>query len=333
MKQNILIICDSDEHYLKRLDGFLRDSLRIPFDIIGFTDKEALLDFEEKEDSLLVIAGSLFKSSTVKGFKNILVLDERNAALREDHIEYGMDEDVNLKHTGKYQSSEKIAESILSMCLEMPKLSSSGIRRSYKNKMKITAFFTPERRTDQTGKAIEYASEEGAKEKVLYFCNDPYCTNKIIRGGEYDENLSDLMYYAQCEDDRFGIYLEKIVRKNGNFEYIPLPMGQVRDCEGADYIRLLRKIEETGSYEMLIADFSEPFKNLFEVLKMCDRIYTLKDVSGGSSERIELFRNELERVEDFDMSKLVICSSKDVKGIIPGSTGGHSDTYYTRRDD
>ena len=332
MKKNILVICDPDERYLKRLDGFLRDSLSIAFDIVGFTKAASLKDFKQKEEALLIISQSLFKVNAVKGFKNILILDERPSQFAEDDVDFGMDEEAIVRHTIKFQSSEKIAESILAMCLEMPNLSASGIRKSLKNRMKIIGFYTPDRRIVQTGCALKLSEELGHREKLLFLCNDPYCIDKTLRGGEFDENLSDLMYYAQCEDERFAIYLEKIKKRKGSFEYLPLPGGQIRDCEGEDYIKLLRKIEESADIQILIADFSEPVKNLPEVLKMCDLLITLSDKGEGCEERIRLFKTDMEKVDGFDMSRLLVCTQSDMKSRVIDKLGDERRDHWTTRN-
>ncbi len=318
MKKNILIICDPDERYLKRLDGFLRNALRIPFEIIAFTGEKSLSEFNNKEDALLIISETLFQTSALKGFKNILVLDEKPSHFADDGALFGSEKDLNIKHTGKYQNSEKLAESVLSMCLEIPELSSTGIRKSYKHKMRIVGFYTPDRNVLQTEISLEYACELGRKEKILYFSNDPFCIDKSIRSSENDENLSDLMYYSRCEDERFGIYLEKIVKKKRNLEYIPLPNVQIRDCAGEDYIRLLRKIEESGTYETLVVDFSEGFGNMQEVINMCDACIVLTNTKGRDegSERVKLFRQNMEKLEGFETQKLFVHEVADGRELV-----------------
>ncbi len=306
MKKNVLIICDPDERYCKKLDGFLRSALRIPFEIESFTKAEHVKDFKNKEEALLVISDQIIKRDLIKGFKNILVLEDKPLGVAEEEASFGTEDELNIKRTAKYQSSEKIAESVLSMCLEMPGISASGIRTSVKHEVKMIGFYTPDKDVLQTEISLDFAKEAGYRKKLIYFSNDPFCTNKNIRGDSYEDNLSDLMYYAQCEEDRFSIYLEKTAKRLGNIEYIPLPEGQIRDCGGEDYIRLLRNIENCGNFEAVVADFAEPFRDMTEVFNMMDIVFVLLSSKTSGKCRGDLFKNEIEKMDIALLDKLCI---------------------------
>ncbi len=316
MKKNILVICDSDERYLNRLDGFLRNSLRIPFEIVGFTTTANLSGFTGKEDSLLIISDTMLDKSVAKDFKNILVLDESPTHFNEDEAIFGADDGHNIKHTSKFQSSEQIAESVIDMCLKVPELSAAGIRKPNKHKMRIIGFYTPNRDVCQTDISFEFANALAKKEKVLFFTNDAYCPDIDFRCLSENDNLSDIMYYARCDNNRFGFYLEKAVKKKRSVRILPSPYISIIDCTGADYIKLLRKIEESGIFETVVMDLYDPFANMFQVFKMCDAIISL--TTDMLDFRMKIFSGDMFLEEQYGMPELVVSEATDGKELAAG---------------
>ena len=316
MNKNILVICDWEESYCSHLGSYLKRALSIPFEIFGFTSKEALLSFKEKEEAILVISESVFSRNIVKGYKNILLLEERQGIICEDEVPYGEDSEVTIRRCGKYQSSEKLAENVLSMCLEMPEIVSYGIRNRSGSRMKLIGFFTPDKNVEQTAVSLNFADEMAKKHKLLFINNDSFCTENSIKGDEFESNLPDLMYYAECEPDRFQIYLEKAVKKRSEVDYIPAAGGQMRDATSDDYARFFNKVEETGKYEVLISDFSESFKGLTEIIKQLDAVIVLSGNQKNDSERMKLFRKELEETDGIIMNRIVFTSSMQGKKIM-----------------
>ncbi|WP_026526274.1 hypothetical protein [Butyrivibrio sp. VCD2006] len=306
MNKNILIICDKDKNYCKKLDSFIRDNLSIPFDIFEITDAERLSAFiDESKNILLLISQSIFDSVNLCGFKHILVLRENDKVLAENETHYGY-KDADIRYTDKYQRSENITDSILSMCLDIPGIILRDKKCETQRKMKVIGFYTPVLNSDQTREAIGFARRNTEKEKTLYINTDSFCTHDLLRKDEYEETLLDLMYFAECADDKFGIYLERIVKHDKELDFIPAASNgcQSRLITAKEYGNLLKQIEDTGKYACLVVDIAEGVRELFEMLHMCDEIYMLSNDDYNAHMRIELFINELQRDEDFEMKNL-----------------------------
>ena len=306
MNKNILIICDKDKNYCKRLDSFIRDNLSIPFDIFEITDEKRLSGFEENNKNiLLLISESLFKSENIRGFKHILVLKENGRALAEDENAYGLG-DAHIRYMDKYQKSENITDSILSMCLDIPDIIVKDKKGENQRKLRIIGFYSPVLGLDQTKEAMSFARGAAENEKILFINTDSFCTNELLRKDEYQETLLDLLYFAECDDDRFGIYLERIVRHDKELDFVPASSSgcQSRLITGKEYENLFLKIENTGKYSCLVIDIAEGVRELFEILHMCDEVYMLSGDDYDAHMRMELFVNELQNDEEFDMKKL-----------------------------
>ena len=309
--KNILVICDPDKRYCKRMDSFLREALSIPFEIFSFTGSEQLKDFSYKKETLLVISEKLFNTSAIDGYKNILVLDERDVVLSESDANFGIPEDVNIRHTNKYQNSEKVADSILSMCLEMPELLPGGMAVTSTTHVKFIAFYTPVRSIDQSKAAFDLACRLSEHGNALYFCNDSLCDLSEIRSEEPCENICDLMYYAQCDEERFSIYLERIRKRIKKLYYLPCDNGAVRDFCGKEYIKLIELIRKTSGYDYIVLDFSESISGLMDVLKACDKIVVLGAKDAEARERIRKFKIELSEHEDINEEKIIYEDASD----------------------
>jgi hypothetical protein len=305
MKKNSLVICDQDEKYCKKLDSFLRDYLSVPFEISEYTNTKYLRAFEDKKNSLLIISEKLFDIEVIEGFKNVLVLEELPVGVSEKDNTFGVSDDVNLKFTGKYQSAERLSESILSMFLDMPGVIITGKRIGTGEKMKLIAFYTPVKSILQTRITLDFAKNLSSYEKCIFVTNDPFCCEQEIRAGDYDENISDLMYYSECEPEKFSIYLEKVARRSGSLDYIPSADGQIRDAGATDYLRLFQKMEESGKYKVMIFDIAEQMRSLTEVFKACDILIVLTGAGKYSDEKLSIFMRELENTEGFDMEKFI----------------------------
>ncbi len=305
MNRNLLIICDPDETFCKKLDSFLRQEIRIPFEIKGFTGVEGLKNLENKSDALLIISEKLFLDKLAAEFKNILILDEEPAMVAENEPDFRVNNDVIIHHTPKYQSGDCLLRSILSMCLNIPGLNKTGVRTYTQNKMRVIGFYTPDKTCRQTAESLRFAKTLAEKERVLYINNDALCEQEEIRGSENEENICDLVYFLGCDKEKFDIYLEKVTKRLGSLFYIPSAAGAVRDLDAEDYISLLRSIESSKSFESVVIDYSESFKGLIDALKECDTLIILYDRSEESQNRLKLFEDELNSIEGFDVLRII----------------------------
>ena len=90
-------------------------------------------------------------------------------------------------------------------------------------------------------------------------------------------DLADLLYFLNADKDKFLLRMQTICRHVGNLDYIPpMKSGQnLLTITAAEWTKLLQKIEELGGYEYVILDLSESMQGLFDILRMCKRIFTL----------------------------------------------------------
>ena len=90
-------------------------------------------------------------------------------------------------------------------------------------------------------------------------------------------DMADLLYFLNAQKDKFRLRLQTILKHRGKLAYIPpMKSGQnLLAVTAAEWMELLQKIEELEEYEYVILDLGESMQGLFEILRMCTRVYTL----------------------------------------------------------
>lgn len=308
--KNFLFLCDSDEGYCRRLYGFLKEKISIPFEIHGFTDvskikEHFLLDNEILKTALLIISESQYRQGNAQDFKNVLILDEKEGAFCEEDSIYESIEDRIIRHTAKYQSCKGIAESVISMCIEMPEFSGKSVGTN-RGGMKVISIYTPQRVIPQTEHAISFSRSLADKEHTLYMCTGPICTCPEMIAGDMDESILDLMYYAKCGDDKLSLRIEKIKKSLGNLDFIPVSdvSGDMRDIEKEAWLELISLIGSTGQYETLVIDLYDSACGFKDIIIASDELIIPCYGEESTDISINTFVRELERMDSFDTGNL-----------------------------
>ncbi|RKM54984.1 hypothetical protein D6853_12185 [Butyrivibrio sp. X503] len=284
MNRPVLAICDTESRYCGRLDEYLRKNLNLSFDIHSFTKVKSLEEFAGKNlISLLVIAESavaeLKKKACESGVKNILILDEELSIVRED--EEAFEEDaalgVNSEHISKFSPASEIVYHILDLCAKSPEdFESVGVRRS-DGKGTVIGLYSPIARCGQTALSVKLCEELSKHGKTMLLNFDNFSPLPMIFGTETEGDITDLLYYSECEKSRFCIYLEKIKQSIGGFDYIP-PAATAMQIKEIDYERLKNLIElifkECG-YEYMVLDLSDLPGGLYDILRYCNKVITI----------------------------------------------------------
>ena len=315
--RNNLFICDNDEKYCLRLYGYLKEKMSMTFDIQGFTDIDEILQKTEMaKEAVLVVSENMLSNneSAAKIFeliKNIIILDENCEMLVEEPgAPYG-EETRNIKHISKYQSCERIAQSILDMCLKNPDI--SGKLSFSERSLNIISFYTPVKTIYQTDISLLFAelvSGQMNEDKTLFITTDCICSFKDIIARDDEETIADLIYYAECEKQylaKFSMYLEKIRKKIGNTYYIPAVKNgkDLRGVKEDSFRGLISNIEKCGIYDNLVIDLSEGTDGFLSIVRGSSFHIVLKDSSEYGQRAINAYKEELKLLDGFDMEKLI----------------------------
>ncbi len=284
MNRPVLAICDTESRYCGRLDEYLRKNLNLSFDIHAFTQTESLEDFADKTPvSLLVIAESaitgLKRKLSEMGVKNVLILDEELSIVREDDAfdEGSTYDEVNSEHISKFRSAGEIVYHILDLCSKNPNdFERVGVRTSDR-KGTVIGLYSPLARCGQTALCIKLCEELSRHGKTILLNFDNYSPLPMLFGNEAEGDITDILYYSECEKSRFCIYLEKIKQSIGGYDYVP-PAATAMQIKEIDYEKLKNLVNlifsECG-YEYVVLDLSDLPEGLFDILRYCDKVFTI----------------------------------------------------------
>ena len=312
-----LAICDSDSIYCHRLDEYLHGNLKLEFEIISFTDPEIFLEFAEKTPvSLLIVSEKIFesleKSDRFSEFKNILVLDETAKAKKDSDCDAN---GVRVERISKYQEASRIVDSIIDFCVKSPDDFKGVSTKSGVEEGHIYGFYTPISRCGQTLLAISLAKKLAQNSKVIFLSFESFSSLPEILGITQREDITDVMYFTECERNKLPVYLEKIKESKDGVDFI-LPARtaqQMRDISFEKIKDLTELLIHEAGYEYVILDMTEHPAGFLETLMLCDKVFTITRSNSLDMYRQKIFDETLvESGFGGIKAKSVLCQMPDM---------------------
>lgn len=300
MVKKIMAICDGEKDYLYHIADYLEKKGRLPFTIHIFTEKPQLIGFMNRNEiELLLIAENVYDESiSEKVTGQIMLLNESG-----NEVE-GVTENIN-----KYQSCENIFRAIMSSYMgdgkEIPRRIATG------NKMKIIGNYSPIGRCLQTTFALSMGQILAKKHKTLYLNFESYSGFAYLLNHKSTTDITDALYFLGSEKEKLAYKLDGLIESVNDLDYIPpvLSYKDLREVSGEQWIELFHEIERISEYEYLILDLSEQLNGLFDVLRSCDRIFTITQEDGLAEAKLRQYETLLQSMnyEDIGMKTRKWC--------------------------
>lgn len=288
----ILAFCDKEEEYARLMTEYMERQGNLPWCVHCYTDAERLLE-SEKEVDLLVVAESVYREELkTLPAKRLVVLNES-----------GIVRNKNLRYVNKYQQADQVVRELLAIYLEictqvLPRLGVEG-------KTCFIGFFSPVRRCMQTSFALTMAQLLAQKHKTLFLNFEYFAGNPELLADVQTRDLADLLYFMNAEADKFSLRLQSMVKQIGRLDYVP-PMKYGQNLLGItvkEWMTFLQRLQELGEYEYVIMDLSECMQGLFDVLRVCSRIYTITLEDRAASGKMTQYEKILEQYSYEDVLK------------------------------
>ena len=129
----------------------------------------------------------------------------------------------------------------------------------------------------------------------------------------FHSDISDLMYYFECAREKLSYRIESIVETVNGLDFIPPAQlyQNLAGIRGEQWIDLFHEMERATEYEFLILDLTEGVLDLWDVLRSCDRVYTISRDDSLAKAKIEQYEKALENMNYGDVS------AKTVKWKLP----------------
>lgn len=265
MKDRILAIYDLEVDYVSRLMEYISEKRGMPFKTIAFTEREELFKYvsESYIDVLLVSSTIMDENIGDINVGKIILLSPESVVC--ENIVYSV--------IYKYQSTENIINEVLEHFVEAYK--DNNMVSISKNNTQVIGVYSPLGRTGKTTFALTLGQILAEKRSTLYINLEEFSAFDKLFEANYKSDLSDLMYFFKQNPETLPIKLHAVVQKLHDMDYVP-PLvfsEDLRNFEPREWINLLEKIIETGTYETIVIDLSNMVKNVFEILEICSSIY------------------------------------------------------------
>lgn len=278
MRKHILAVCDLEERYVGRFLEYLEETKEFPFETRVYTDIDTLKECcRNTEVDIILISESAYSPQLKEcvGSGRIIILNESGKAVDEE-----------LFHVDKFQAANNLLREV--MCYYAEKNLEFQMGTSISINTKVIGIYSPVKRCLQTSFALTLGQMLGKKQKVLYFNLETYSGFGRLLETEFKMDLTDLLYYSKNAKEKILLRLESIVEHVNGLDIIP-PVFSLMDLNRVtfeEWKELLEAVCQSGSYNYIILDLSDSIQGLFDILRMCERVYTITPNDGTAQAKI-----------------------------------------------
>ncbi len=270
-----MVLCDTEEEYTQRMSEFLKGHQTIFGDIRIYTNVQGLQNFMNNNSvEILVIAENVYmqENKIITEIEEMKIIDPNRIILLN---ESGIIKWDHLKNVDKYQAADNVFREILQEYAESVEISYPRLNRTCGTR--LIGMYSPVRRCLQTSFALTLGQMLAQKHKTLYLNLEHYAGISEILPDMQTRDLGDLLFFLLGDSDKFTIRMQTIVQKKGNLDYIPpMRIGQnLLAITLEEWENLLYQIVEWGEYKYVILDLTENIQGLLEILRMCNKVFTL----------------------------------------------------------
>lgn len=292
MEQKVLVLCDPEEDYAFRMSDYMRRDKFFPWTIKVYTQTAGLYESEGQPVDMLVVSESAYEE------KLLGLCAGKTVILKEA----GTIKNQKVNSVDKYQPAGKVVQRLMEL---------GGITWKQAENVegaKLIGLYSPVRRSLQTSFGMCLGRLLAGKGKTLYLSFESYPGIEELQG-KGGADLSSLLYYLE-DEEHFTVNTGRVIRRSENFDYVPAMInGQnllMVSCE--EWKQLLYKLQHVMGYEYIVLDLSESVQGLFDILRMCVRVYSMAKDDPIAKRKLDQYEQLLSAMEYEDVrKKLNIC--------------------------
>ena len=305
----VLAVCDSETAYAYQLVDYLSNKKNFPFQVQLFTSEKTLEEYSYHHP----IAVALVSQRDYQLQMKSLSIDHI-VVLRENYE----NEDSDLKTIYKYQSMELVMKELLEWVAKKGTLSrviSDG------KSMKLIGIYSPVGKCLKTSFSFVLGQLLSKKHKVLYINMESYSGLGKLLQKEFKTDMAELIYHLQNSKEKFIYHMGSMTERAGELDVLP-PFHSFLDFISVtkeEWIQLFQEIERGTDYEYIILDLSDAIQGLYDILRLCDTVYTLSREDGFSMAKISQYEDVLKKSNYEDVWKKTKCYNiPDIKNLPVG---------------
>lgn len=266
IKHSVLVLCDEEKEYAQLMTEFIKKHNELPWAVHTYTEAEEMMREEgDMPIALMVVAESAYRDNmaALRPLRTV-ILNESGLMRWSDFV-----------NVNKYQEAENVLREILEVYAEaadvcLPRLKSGS-------KLQMIGMYSPVRRCSQTTFALTMGQMLAEKHRVLYLNFEHYAGISRLAADVQARDLADLLYFLTADRGKFQLRLQTVLQHIGELDYVPpMKSGQnLLTVTPGEWLRLIQKLEELGEYDFVIMDLSESMQGLFDVLRLCTRVFCM----------------------------------------------------------
>lgn len=293
MEHKFLVLCDPEEDYAQHMADFLRRKKDMNWEVRIFTIPEELQKFSSEEAiEILLVAETAYGDYVKELPVKLPILLNESGILREK----------NLANIDKYQPAERVWQELLALYMEKNEeryLKVGGCKRG-----KLIGLYSPVRRCLQSTFALTMGQLIAERHPTLYVSFE-FIADLEECQDRGQQDLSVLLYYQQNRPDTFGVQLQTLVKKVGKLDYVaPMLNGEnLLYITPEQWKSLILELVSIGDYEYIILDLSESIQGLFEILRLCHKVYTIVREDSKALQKIYRYEQLLSLLEYEDIKE------------------------------
>ena len=303
--ENLLLLCDTEEEYAELFGEYLRTQRELPWAVRIYTNVSELLQKEKKSGAAMLVVSEAAYCEEMKALQaeQIIILNE-SGLLRWD----------KLRNVNKYQQANRVVREILEIYMENEQIQLPRLKKELRTK--FIGMYSPVKRCMQSSFALTMSQMLATDAPTLYLNFEHYVGITELLPDRQTRDLADLLYFLTAEEEKFRLRLRTIIQRRSSLEYIPpMKVGQnLLAVTENEWISLLQRIGELGEYEYVVLDLTESIQGLFEILRICTRVFTLTQSDRISQCKLLQYEELLNHCEYGDvLEKTKLCCPPVIK--------------------
>lgn len=293
-REHIMALCDTEEEYAQLMTEFLKRHRDLPWELHTYTDIMELMQEERRGSLSMLVVSETAYSEELKGLQpSCMVVLNESGIVKWDKVH----------HINKYQQADNVLKELLEVYMEIAEEQLPRLQTDFGTR--FVGIYSPVRRCMQTSFALTMSQMLAREHPTLYLNFEHYVGITELIPDKQTRDMSDLLYFLSGEQGKFRLRLQTMVQHKGELDYIPpMKVGQnLLTITASEWIGLLQRIGELGIYEYVVLDLSENMQGLFDILRMCIRIFTLIKEDRVAKSKLLQYEQLLEWYEYEDVLK------------------------------
>ncbi len=294
-EKKIFAICDLEEEYVVHLADYLNQKSDLPFSVMAFTGLSPLIEYAKGHEIEILLISTEAMNDEVRELNvhRIIILSDGETPYLDT------DDPV----IDKYQDSDAIARLV---CRYAGK-AASQIKDSLGD-CRLIGIYSPVARCGKTLFSLTLAQALSQSDRTLYLNMESCSGLEGLLKANWSEDLADLMYAANTEQDSLHSRLESVTQSFGDLDICPPSFfpEDLRDVGCPEWMQFFASLAQVGGYKAIILDIGDQIKDIPDLLKMCSQVLFPVLPDPVSRSKVSQFEKNLEALSMEDLRRGMI---------------------------